>query len=504
MPVDGRKQANMTDLGQISRRSFLKRATTVSLGALATRGIYQVLEELDVIPPARAWAAPATRPQEQYLVSNIEVITDNGVQVAIPPLYNDVITAKLKSSRTWTASALKTAQTRLEKALAVIERAHPPTAAGLTVVMGWGLPYFRNFLPSALWQANLPVDQALSQQAGSTRYAVLDAVRFPSDPADLLLEDNHVMFKFRSDSQAILGSVEGALLTNQNSGAFIGDLFDLTSQRIGFLGRGFGTPSIGKQLALKAGVPGADQIPDNSQLMLGFTSTQTAGLGPDKIVSFETLPGVTNQWPNGYFANGCAMHLSHLFEDLSLWYSSFDYAGRVARMFSPHTPVPSDTGTVTLANGRSDVSTLDQVKQDATGGLLGHNATLQQATRLPIDVTDNYGRLRPAGTAVPLREDFNTLDNPFKWTANPTRDRFSNTAAPGMHFVAFVPATSKFHTARLAMDGVLPDGTNLRGDPYNIPDSANGINAMIRASHRQNFLIPPRRHRSFPLAELLK
>jgi hypothetical protein len=119
-------------------------------------------------------------------------------------------------------------------------------------------------------------------------------------------------------------------------------------------------------------------------------------------------------------------------------------------------------------------------------------------------VTDNYGRLRPAGTAVPLREDFNTLDNPFKWTANPSRDRFSAAAAPGLHFAVFVPASSKFHTARLAMDGVLPDGTNLRGDPYNIPDTANGINGMMRATHRQNFLIPPRRHRSFPLAELLK
>jgi len=73
-----------------------------------------------------------------------------------------------------------------------------------------------------------------------------------------------------------------------------------------------------------------------------------------------------------------------------------------------------------------------------------------------------------------------------------------------MHFAVFVPTSGKFHIARLAMDGVLPDGTNLRVDPYNISDSANGINATIRATHRQNFLIPPGRHRSFPLVELLK
>ncbi len=52
------------------------------------------------------------------------------------------------------------------------------------------------------------------------------------------------------------------------------------------------------------------------------------------------------------------------------------------------------------------------------------------------------------------------------------------------------------------MDGVLPDGTNLRTAP-NVTDANNGLNGVIRASHRQNYLIPPRRHRSFPLTELL-
>jgi hypothetical protein len=51
--------------------------------------------------------------------------------------------------------------------------------------------------------------------------------------------------------------------------------------------------------------------------------------------------------------------------------------------------------------------------------------------------------------------------------------------------------------------GVLPDGTNLRSAPYNITDANNGLNGIIRASHRQNYLIAPRSHRSFPLTELL-
>ena len=493
-----------TPHGGFTRRSFLKRTGAVSLGAIAARGIYDVLDEIAGTPARAAAAATVRRRQEQYLVDSVEVILDNGVTCAIPPIYNDVFTAKLASGRSWTPSELKAAQSRLENALATVERPYPSTAAGLTMVVGWGLPYFRDrdYLPPALWTSKLPVDTALSAQKGTTQYAVLDAIGFRSDPDTVLLEDNDVMFKMRSDSQKILQSVESALFDDTSSGAYIGDLFDLTSKRMGFLGRGFGTTSVGKTLATVAGVPGADQIPDRAQLMLGFTSTQTAALGPDNIVSFETLKGVTNQFPSGYFAAGCAMHLSHLFEDLPLWYGA-DYASRVGKMFSRYAPVPADSSTVTLSNGPGDVVSQDLLLAEAAKGRVGHNSPLQQATRLPADVTDNYGRLRKKGTAVPLREDFNTIDNPFAWTADPVRDDFHTTGAAGMHFVAFIPASSKFHAARNAMDGVLPDGTNLR-TRYNLADTQIGINAAIRASHRQNYLIPPRAHRSFPLVELMK
>jgi hypothetical protein len=70
-----------------------------------------------------------------------------------------------------------------------------------------------------------------------------------------------------------------------------------------------------------------------------------------------------------------------------------------------------------------------------------------------------------------------------------------------LHFAVFVPASRLFHTARPAMDGVLPDGTNLRDT---IADAHNGINRFMAATHRQNFLVPPRAHRSFPLVEFLR
>jgi hypothetical protein len=75
-----------------------------------------------------------------------------------------------------------------------------------------------------------------------------------------------------------------------------------------------------------------------------------------------------------------------------------------------------------------------------------------------------------------------------------------------MHFAVFVPASAAFHRARNAMDGVLPgetDGVDSLRKRYNLNDDKIGINSSMEATHRQNFLVPPRAHRSFPLAELL-
>jgi hypothetical protein len=475
----------------LTRRGFLRGTAAL----VAARGVYGVLDGLRT--PARAEAATTvSRFQEQYLIDQLQAKLDNGVTVVIPPIYNDVFTAKLAAAKTWDKAALKAAQTRLEAALAKVEAPYPGTAAGLTIVVAWGLPYFRGYV-SGPWATKAP------REASGGGLAVLDAIGFPSDPASVVLEDNHVAFKIRSDSTTILSSVETQLFADPSSPAYVGDLFDLTSKRVGFVGRGFGTTSVAKTLAVQAGVPGAQQIPDNAQLMLGFTSTQTAALGPDNIPNFETLRGVTNQYPNGYFAHGCAMHLSHLNLDLASWYGK-SYADRVKAIMSPGTAIPATGQPVTYPNGTAQVATAAQVKADALKGVAGHNSALQTATRLSADTIDNYGRYRSKGTPVPAREDFNTLDNPFQWFAD--ADGTVQTPAanqPGLHFAVFVPSSRKFHTARLAMDGVLPDGTDLRAAPYNLDPKTMGINSTMQATHRQNFLVPPRAHRSFPLAELL-
>jgi hypothetical protein len=51
------------------------------------------------------------------------------------------------------------------------------------------------------------------------------------------------------------------------------------------------------------------------------------------------------------------------------------------------------------------------------------------------------------------------------------------------------------------MDGKLGDGSSVALDPR---APAQGFNSFVHATHRQNFLAPPRAHRSFPLVERLR
>jgi hypothetical protein len=486
----------------VSRRKFIRGAATASAAAITGRGIYGLLQ--DYATPTRVFAAPLPpRDSRQYVIQRMQALLDNNVVVMLPPLYNDVFTANLSPAvKQKDKSSLVAAQQRLENALLYLESFYPGTAAGLTVVVGWGLSYFNQYVPDQ-WALKAPVDVALTNASGQKSFAVLDAIRFPSDPPDVTLENNHVAFKMRSDDQRILQSIEAELFTNKGGKAYVGDLFILQSKRIGFLGRGFGTSAVARTLAQTANVPGADSIPLNAQLTMGFTSTQQQALGADAVPAFETLRGITDQWPNGYFRYGTNMHLSHLKIDLDLWYGNHDYKNRVARMFSPSTAVPTD-GTVTIPNGPAQVATLQQVQDDIKRtGLVGHNAALQQATRMGASNIDNYGAYHQKGEAVPIREDFNTLDNPFTWFID-SRGQVQTPPAnqPGLHFAVFVPTSDRFHRARRAMDGFLPNGVNLR-DGTNLQDENIGFNSLMHATHRQNFLVPGRAHRSFPLAELL-
>lgn len=250
-------------------------------------------------------------------------------------------------------------------------------------------------------------------------------------------------------------------------------------------------------MALAAAIPGADLIVDGVQMFLGFTSTQKAAMAPDRIASFETLPGLTDQKPGSYWGGGAAMHVSHLNEDLEQWWQTVPFTDQLRSMTRPGLTVPDKT--YTIAEDVSRVETSADVRSDLSRfGGVGHSAALQTVTRLHADTRDAYGVVRPRGAALISRADFNTLDNPFSQSA--VEGEVAAMPSAGVHFVAFAPSTDLFNRARRTLDGVLGDGSKLPLDPR---ATAQGFNNFIHATHRQNFIAPPRAHRSFPLAELL-
>src|SRR5689334_5469654 len=439
-------------------------------GALAAGGIYELVDQLGGEAPTRA-APLLDRPDEQHLLDSVSVVLDNNVEVVVPPRHHQLVTAKIRTHD------VRGAQRELSAALDEVDRTYDQTPAGLGVTLGWGLPYFERYVPEA-WRVHAPYDRR------ARKAALLSAVRFPSDPQETVLEQNDLAILLRSDAHDHI--VHAAKVLHL-------DFLDVTSIRRGFVGGG-----LPKKMSMAAGVPGADLVPEAAQLFLGFTSTQKDALGPRLIANHETL-GYVDLGPKHYFRQGTHMHVSHLFEDLEAWYLNFDFGERVDTAFQPGRPnVREGTLTVPQPPRRAD-SSADVERDFRRQGRIGHSSSLQPSSRLQHDYVADDGTVYKKGTAIPQRADFNTLDNPFDWSSRREVDGMQPGPRAGLHFVVFNPSSDDFHRNRLAMDGQLPDGTKL---PLTPRARQQGFNSILRTTHRQNFLVPPRRHRSFPLAEL--
>jgi hypothetical protein len=454
---------------RLDRRRFLGGAAAPPRGGA---GLYELVDRGCGGRPARPVAIG--QPPEQHVL-DLRTVQSEGVEVIVPPLHSEVFTATVQD-----VDLLK-AQSRLEDVLGQFDAKYEASPAGLGITVAWGLPWFERVRAAA--DRHLPFDRRAQKSA------LLPNRRFPSDPESTVLEDNDVVFLLRSDHSENIADAREAL--------FGLDFLHVTSVRRGFAGGGFdGKPSLPKQLAMRAGVPGADLIPDTSELFLGFTSTQKAGLGPRLIANHETLGYVDLR--GGYFRGGTHMHLSHISEDLEAWYLNFDFGERVLTAFAPGQKARRNQQTV--PQGPEDVQDATRLRRGfARTGRFGHSGSIQPTSRLQQDVVGPDGTVYPKGTAIPQRADFNTLDNPFAFSANQARDRWSSDPSAGVHFVVFNPTGDDFERNRLAMDGVLPDGSKLEVAPRS---RAQGFNSVLTTTHRQNFLVPPRRHRSFPLAEL--
>lgn len=428
-------------------------------------------------------------PKTQYELPGVNQENHNGVPVAVPPAWHAVVTAKLAFAPD--ATVLRAAQDRLAQAVAELESIFPLQPNGVFTQVAYGLPYLQHYLPRELVERHIPRAVEDGQPA---RWAIIDAIRFAKDPAGLVLEHNDICFHFKSDYRDNITAVIRALFYPGDrflngipvESVNVADLFRVTSIRRGFLGKN--PPKI---IATRERISGADKIPDGAMLFMGFTSSHVHGLAQGNLPSFETIPGYTDARSSSYFAGGTAMHLSHILLDLEGWYQ-LDHRARLHRMFDPRR---TEGPEVLSPSQAPDTSTFkDELERDAQNyKVIGHNAQMQHLTRLAGDTTTVYGERLARGTVIFLRQDFDTIENPFEyWSDGPV----STVPRPGVHFVGMAPSAQFFEQVRREMDSV-----ELQ-QRYGLADENVGFTKFLATTHRQNFLLPPRAHRSFPLAEL--
>lgn len=442
-------------------------------------------------------------PPNQYELPGItREFHPSGPPVEVPPLWHAVVTARLEVPPDQ-RGALRAARRHLEEALRVVESVYPLGPQGLFVQVAYGLPYFRRTIPASLLEEHMP-HSFLPGTEG--QWAVIDSIRFPKDPPELVLEGHDLAFHFLSDFQPHLEDTIGALFGAGSTlngipvqGVSLRDLLTVTSIRRGFAGK-----NMPRLMGQRVGLAGAEHIPEGSMLFMGFTSTGTDSVATGNAPSFETVPGFTDLTPQSYFAHGTAMHLSRTAIDLAGWYS-LPPQERLHRMFHPRhqgepgalthqsVPLPLPPGRLFTLDPHEFMDRL--MEHDAAQhGVVGHGMQLHGHDRTFRPVRTAHGDMLPPGAVYFLRQDFNTVENPFSYSLT---DTIRPEPSAGLHFVGFGPSSQQYEQMRLQMDSVDLQRT------HDLPDHAVAISRFLTTTHRQNFLLPPRSHRSLPLVELL-
>lgn len=96
-------------------------------------------------------------------------------------------------------------------------------------------------------------------------------------------------------------------------------------------------------------------------------------------------------------------------------------------------------GTVTGPDTRDGVVRAGGDADARQHGLVGHNQQMQFLSRVRAETTTAYGQKLERGTVFFLRQDFDTMENPFGFSVN---DEISIRPRAGVHFIGFGPSHS--------------------------------------------------------------
>ena len=147
-------------------------------------------------------------PKTQYELPGVTQEVHMGVPVAVPPIWHAVVTAKLAFAPD--RNTIKRAQQRLDAALAEIEDVYPVVPAGLLTQVSYGLSYFERFVGRDLTDKHMPKAMMYEDQ-NPRRWAIIDSIKYPKDPANVVLEQNDICFHFKSDFKEHIDEAINAL-----------------------------------------------------------------------------------------------------------------------------------------------------------------------------------------------------------------------------------------------------------------------------------------------------
>ncbi|HJU11742.1 MAG TPA: hypothetical protein VJ728_12740 [Candidatus Binataceae bacterium] len=139
-------------------------------------------------------------PKTQYELPGVTQEVHMGVPVAVPPIWHAVVTAKLAFAPD--RNTIKRAQQRLDAALAEIEDVYPVVPAGLLTQVSYGLSYFERFVGRDLTDKHMPKAMMYEDQ-NPRRWAIIDSIKYPKDPANVVLEQMTSAFTSRAISKNI-------------------------------------------------------------------------------------------------------------------------------------------------------------------------------------------------------------------------------------------------------------------------------------------------------------
>jgi len=471
---------------KLSRRSVLK-LTAFGLAAATFDAVGNAW-----VPKRLLQSAPANLPSIQFDIGDFvaPAQTINGIEFRFGPVFTSLITARL------TRKPEPNDQRVLADALTTIEGAYPFSPEGVFTFVSYGLPYFRR-LPRALVSEHMP---RLRSIAG--RYALEEAVPSPTDVTKrnpsvskttfnvpVSIERNDILLTMRSDTLSPLLDVYSWLNgADWLKGSFVAapafnGLFEFTSNRLMFAQRG-----LPRKVAEAHQLPFAGRIHPESPMWMGFADQQTKGSGPASIVTFQGNGEArfTNTQAGDYFFNGSIQHLSHVILDLAAWFDE-TYAERVQYMFRSN-PIPAASYADEYADGGgpSFIEAKFASRQDALDNARGIGTSENEHRMGHLTALHRSSRTS-TGTPVHIRMDgpgFDSMDVP------------DGSSQPKLQFTAFVPTANFFATMRrnqAAVDLVRR---------HNVDEEDNGLERFLTATRRQNFLVPPREQRAFPLLEL--